>query len=116
MSALIPIPSTSCDNENAICLLDPAQLFSRYGIDGLTTIVQVKVWIEAGDDWWIGLEEEGSRATLLDPTYYAVEQTGTIDVIATLGHQITILPGQRLIFQSDSWARPCISYISLDTQ
>ena len=111
MNSLIPICSKTCQIETEACLLNPQQLLELYGFEGPHTVEKIKIITEEGEKWRIFLEEDGLCTGLIAWNDVGVEKYKLLDLHLILGHNLTIMPWQKLIFKSNTECGKYLTFI-----
>jgi len=114
MQTLIPVPAFSGKSNNEIVLLDPARLADWHGVDKtlLKVICKTAIYGNHAAGWSLYLHENGCYEWLIGSDITG-SSSGALDVIALLGHNLCLMPWQKLIFCNEDGACTAISYIRL---
>lgn len=111
MNSLIPITSTTIPNRREAILLDPAHLQGWFGYQGGFQIAKTHISVGAEDIWTISLEDCGRNTILLRSSDVKTPKAPSIDLIETLGYQVTLTHWQKLIFRTDGLLGACVTFL-----
>lgn len=114
MQTYIPVPAFSGKSSNEIVLLDPVLLAAWHGVDKTVPkiICKTAIYGNHAAGWSLYLQENGCYEWLIGSDV-AGSSSGALDVIAILGHNLCLMPWQKLIFCSEGQACTAVSYIRL---
>ncbi|MBU1309181.1 MAG: hypothetical protein KJ930_17890 [Gammaproteobacteria bacterium] len=114
MQTLIPVPAFLGKSNNEIVLLDPARLKDWQGVDRTLPKILCKTAIYGNHSagWSLYLQENGCYEWLIGSDVVG-SSSGALDMIALLGHNLCLMPWQKLVFCSEGLACTAISYIWL---
>ncbi len=116
MLNLTPIPAYRSRNAGELVLLDPSRLSEWFGLENKQPKIVCKTTI-SGDfsaGWSLFIQENGSNTRLTGADFGSEDDTTPLDVIAILGHNLSIMSWQKLIFRCNSGLCDGLSYIALD--
>lgn len=113
MKSLAPVPA-HCRNNKELVLIDPEHLNCRTGFPQKAICVgKTYIVSEFSSAWTLFIEEYGVKTCLLrsgeceDVHMY-------LDIVKALGHNLLIMPWQKLIFESEVDHYPSgVSYIEI---
>lgn len=116
MLNLTPIPAYRSRAEGELVMLDPSRLYEWFGLENKQPKIVCKTTI-SGDfsaGWSLFIQENGSYTWLTGADFGTGEDTTPLDVIAILGHNLSIMSWQKLVFRCNSGVCDGVSYIALD--
>ena len=116
MDTYFAVPAHRRTGLNGLVLIDVGRLAFLYGIGNERPVVVTKTSLQGdfSDGWCWYLEEFGTRTTLLKSADVDISPDAeTVDLIALLGHGLTLMPQQKLVF---ACPRCCagVTYVNLD--
>ena len=112
MNAFIPIVSQLLDNKHDSCLVDPKILQKKHNLDGPVIIAKTEVYADTRMKWWFAIEDGGAQVILYSHSP-CFKSPSIVDIIELLGHKLTLLPNQRLLFHTDGELEQSVTYITL---
>ncbi len=111
MQSLIPCISRSGRNSQECVLVNPDELQSWYGFAGPYQIAKTCISVEPTEDWSIVLEDGANRVCLLRSSNIDCTETPMIDLVAILGHGVTLSPWQKLYFRTSGYIGVYVTYL-----
>lgn len=115
MDIYTAVPAHERKGLNGLVLIDISRLAYSYGLANDRPVVVTKTSLSGdfSDGWCCYIEEFGTRTILLKSADSDVSpESDNIDLIGLLGHGLTLMPQQKLIF---ACPRRCdgVAYIQL---
>jgi len=112
MISYIPVVSQLTNSQHDACLVDPKALKKKYDLKGTVVVSKAEVFPLACDSWWFTIEDDGKQVVLYKhiPGYKC---PSVVDVIQILGHQLTLLPKQKLLFHTDGELEQSVTFITI---
>lgn len=113
MQAFIPIPAYQLKSFREIVLIDPVRLHEWFGLHQQSPKVLCKTVIH-GDlaaGWSLYVQENNSYTWLAGADASEGQELDSLDVIATIGHNLAIMPWQKLVFVCKGETCSGVSYI-----
>lgn len=101
MDTYTAVPAYERRGLNGLVLIDISRLAYSYGVANDRPVVVAKTSLSGdfSDGWCCYLEEFGTRTILLKSADTDISpEAANIDLIELLGHGLTVLPQQKLIF------------------
>lgn len=101
MDTYTAVPAHERRGLNGLVLIDISRLAYSYGLANDRPVVVTKTSLSGdfSDGWCCYLEEFGTRTILLkSPDADISPESENIDLIELLGHGLTVMPQQKLIF------------------
>jgi hypothetical protein len=101
MDTYTAVPAYERRGLNGLVLIDISRLAYSYGVANDRPVVVTKTSLSGdfSDGWCCYLEEFGTRTTLLKSADTDISpDSENIDLIELLGHGLTVMPQQKLIF------------------
>lgn len=111
MRSLIPCTSKSGRNNNESILLNPNELMSWYGFNGPYHIAKTCIPVEPSEEWSILLDDGQHRVCLLCSSNIDCAKTPVVDLVAALGHGITLCSWQKLYFCTNGYIGIYVTYL-----
>lgn len=111
MQSLIPCTSRSGRNNHECILVNPNELQSWYGFSGPYQIAKTCISVEPSDDWSFVLEDGPSRVCLLCSADVDCTEMSIVDIVAILGHAVTLSPWQKLYFHTSGYSGVYVTYL-----
>ena len=112
MNSYIPVISEVLDTKHDSCLVDAKKLLKNKKLNGYVIISKAEVYPLACEKWWFSIEDNKERVIIVEhcPGFKC---PNTVDIIELLGHELTLLSGQKLLFHTDGDIEQTVSYIKL---
>lgn len=101
MNTYTAVPAHERRGLNGLVLIDICRLAYSYGLANDQPVVVTKTSLSGdfSDGWCCYLEEFGTRTILIQSADADISpESGIIDLIELLGHGLSVLPQQKLIF------------------
>lgn len=105
------IPCTSTRNGHESILLNPNELKCWYGYSGPYQIAKTSIPVEPTEEWSILLDDGQHRVCLLCSSDVDCTTTPVVDLVAALGHGVTLFPWQKLYFRTDGYSGIYVTYL-----
>lgn len=115
MDTYTAVPAHERRGLNGLVLIDISRLAYSYGLANDRPVVVTKTSLSGdfSDGWCCYLEEFGTRTILLkSPDADISPESENIDLIELLGHGLTVMPQQKLIFVCPQSCKG-VTYINL---
>lgn len=90
-------------------MINASQLTEWHGMAPPHTIAKTQITVDKSDKWFIYLEDNGQRSLLASWKDERVCRSSAVDLVAILGHRLTVMPWQKVIFKTDSI---CCNYLT----
>lgn len=111
MKSFIACTSKSGRSNRESILLNPSQLSEWYGFGGPLKVVKTKIAVKPEEQWSIILDDGQNCVTLLSSSDINCEKSTVIDLVAELGHGLTLTPWQKLCFRTDGYCGIYVTYL-----
>ena len=110
MTSYIPVISTLSNNLHDACLIDSSALIEKHKMKGSIVVVKAGVYVTPSDKWCFSIEDFESQVIILEhcPGF---KTPSFVDIIQLLGHNLTLLPKQKLLFHTEGEVEQSVSYI-----
>lgn len=113
MNSYIPVISKVLDSKHDSCLVDAEKILKTHSLNSLIIVSKSQVYPLSDDRWWFSIEEDNEQAIIVEHCP-GVKRPDTVELIEILGHELTLLPGQKLLFHTDGNIEQTVSYIKLN--
>ena len=113
MNSYIPVISKVLDTNHDSCLVDAEKLLKNHNLNRAIIISKAEVYPLACYKWWFSIEDSNEQVVIVEhcPGFKCSD---TVDLIEILGHELTLLPSQKLLFHTEGNIEQTISYIKLN--
>lgn len=115
MNSYIPVISEILDTQHDACLVDAEKLLENYEQNGSVIVSKAIVYPLACEKWWFSIEDNNQQQVVIMEHCPGFKCPNTVDIIEIIGHELTLLPGQKLLFHTDGDIEQTVSYITLQT-
>ena len=112
MNSYIPVISNVFDTQHDACLVDAEKILNNHHLKGSVNVCKAEVYAFANLKWWFSIEDKNEQVVILEhcPGFKCSD---TVDIIEILGHELTLLPGQKLLFHTDGDIEQTVSYVEI---
>ncbi len=112
MNSYIPVISEVLDTKHDSCLVDAKKVLKNKRLNGFVVVSKAEVYPLACEKWWFSIEDNKEKVVIVEhcPGFKCSD---TVDIIEILGHELTLLPEQRLLFHTDGKMEQTVSYITV---
>lgn len=111
MQTLIPCTSRSGRSSHESILVNPNELQSWYGFSGPYQIAKTCIAVDPAEEWTILLEDGPSRVCLLCSSDVDCTVMPVVDLVAILGHGVTLSPWQKLYFRTNGVSGVYVTFL-----
>ncbi|AXQ15852.1 hypothetical protein KE622_12630 [Shewanella algae] len=111
MIAYVPITSIRGKSEKEAFLLHPGLLRQWYGLEGPLTLAKSYFEVKENEPWFIVLDDNGAQTVIISWQDERYENTKFVDITKILGHELVVMPWQKLILRKNSICESYISFI-----
>ena len=112
MSSYIPVISEIFDTQHDACLVDAEKLLEYHELDGAIIVSKAVVYTLSCDDWWFSIEDNGQQVVIIEHCS-GFKCPDSVDIVEMLGHELTLLPGQKLLFHTDGNIEQTVSFVEI---